>query len=487
MSMSLSHVLLLVTLLATTAHTAPHIPGLSNRQNVQDRLVFCHFMMGIVSNRQSSADYDNDMKLAKAAGIDAFALNIGDNSDNEAYNKAQLKYAYDSAANNDMKVFISFDYNSYSPATSASDVGGLINTFGKEPAQLRIDDNKVFVSSFIGDGMNVDAIRTAAGMDIYFAPNLTPDLTHDASTIDGALNWVAWDTDGANKAPKSGQNVSVEQGDSKYYEWLGKDKGYIAPVSPWFSTHYGPEVSYSKNWVFPGDALWFNRWTSILKSPTSPRFLEIITWNDYGESHYIGPLASKHTDDGNSKWANDMPHNGWLDLAKPFIKAYKAGAKDANDSIEEEKLIYWYRPTLKSLDCSATDTTGERPDGADTLQDAVFVVALLKEAGRVTAKSGTNSKTFDAPAGASIWQIDMGVGAQEFGLERANGTVMSETSLRDVMDTCPCGLYNYNAFVGTVPAGSPDTLGADGLTAFTKGLKVSCPAEPSLPIRAGSS
>jgi len=34
----------------------------------------------------------------------------------------------------------------------------------------------------------------------------------------------------------------------------------------------------------------------------------------------------------------------------------------------------------------------------------------------------------------------------------------------------------------TVPAGEPDALGADGLTGFTKGLKVACEAKPSLPI-----
>lgn len=64
------------------------------------------------------------------------------------------------------------------------------------------------------------------------------------------------------------------------------------------------EVSYSKNWVFPSDLLWFRRWNEILTM--GPQFLEIITWNDYGESHYIGPLSSIHNDDGNSKWTNDM-------------------------------------------------------------------------------------------------------------------------------------------------------------------------------------
>lgn len=41
------------------------------------KLVFCHFMVGIVADRTSAADYDFDMSLAKDMGIDAFALNIG--------------------------------------------------------------------------------------------------------------------------------------------------------------------------------------------------------------------------------------------------------------------------------------------------------------------------------------------------------------------------------------------------------------------------
>lgn len=49
----------------------------SKRDNETTGLVFCHFMVGIVSDRTSAADYDSDMTLAKGMGIDAFALNIG--------------------------------------------------------------------------------------------------------------------------------------------------------------------------------------------------------------------------------------------------------------------------------------------------------------------------------------------------------------------------------------------------------------------------
>lgn len=109
------------------------------------------------------------------------------------------------------------------------------------------------------------------------------------AVIDGALNWMAWPNDGNNKAPKPGANVTVQAGDKAYIDALG-GKAYIAPVSPWFFTHFGPEVPYSKNWVFPGDTLWYDRWQEILK--LQPEYLEIITWNDYGESHYIGRLDS---------------------------------------------------------------------------------------------------------------------------------------------------------------------------------------------------
>ena len=54
-------------------------------------------------DRHSAAEYDDDMKRAKSLGIDAFALNIGV----DPYTDDQLGYAYESAANNGMKVFIS--------------------------------------------------------------------------------------------------------------------------------------------------------------------------------------------------------------------------------------------------------------------------------------------------------------------------------------------------------------------------------------------
>ncbi|OXV08032.1 hypothetical protein Egran_04205 [Elaphomyces granulatus] len=404
-----------------------------------NRLVFSHFMIGITSNRQSAADYDGDMQRAKEYGIDAFALNIGVDS----YTDQQLKLAYQSAANNNMKVFISFDFNWWNTG-QATQIGQKIAQYASLPAQLKVD-GKVFVSSFAGDGLDVAAVHSAAGVPLFFAPNFHPSM---GSNVDGLLNWMAWPNNGNNRA---GSSNSVQAGDEEYTKALA-GKAYIAPVSAWFSTHFGPEVSYSKNWVFPSDQLWFDRWNQILQ--LGPRFVEILTWNDYGESHYVGPLSSPHTDDGSSKWVNDMPHDGWLDMAKPFISAFKAGASSVNNYITADELIYWYRPTPRGADCGATDTCTNnaigndflgKPNGWENMQDTVFVVSLLQSPATVEVSSGSNNQTFNAAAGASAFQVPMGVGTQSFKVTRNSNTVLSGTSLKNIID-CVCGLYNFNAY-----------------------------------------
>ena len=140
--------------------------------------------IGIVGDRTSAADFDNDMQRAKSLGIDAFALNIGV----DGYTDQQLGYAYQSAANNGMKVFISFDFNWYSPTSGASAVGSKIAQYASLPAQLMYN-GKVFASSFAGDALDVATMRATAGVPVFWAPNFHPGQA-DFSQIDGALNWM---------------------------------------------------------------------------------------------------------------------------------------------------------------------------------------------------------------------------------------------------------------------------------------------------------
>jgi hypothetical protein len=56
----------------------------------------------------------------------------------------------------------------------------------------------------------------------------------------------------------------------------------MMPVSLWFYTNLP-----SKNWLWRGDNLWHQRWNEVVD--LQPELVEILTWNDWGKSHYISP------------------------------------------------------------------------------------------------------------------------------------------------------------------------------------------------------
>lgn len=143
-------------------------------------------------------------------------------------------------------------------------------------------------------------------------------------------------------------------------------------------------------------------------------------------------------------------------MAKPFIAAFKAGATSVTNYITSDQLIYWYRPQPMGVNCDSTDTCMQpvnnpdyyigKPNGWQTVTDNVFVVSLLKSGGNLQVTSGANSQSFTAPAGASSFTVPMGVGKQNFTLTRNSQTVLSATSLKDIINGCVCGIYNFNAY-----------------------------------------
>ena len=210
------------------------------------------------------------MRHAKAAGIDAFALNIGIDGESSfpsnmvllhtvlerqkeawdwkkcrelfpssnsrkqyltlnrsGFTNTQLEFAYESAYSNGMSVFLSFDFNWYS-TSNTSGIAGTIGTYAGHPAQLKLG-SKVFVSSFAGDGLNLAAVESdLADHTIFWAPNFQPP---NIATADALFNWMAWPNNGDNKAPDAGSNLTVADGDTSYIAALA-GKPYVARKLP---------------------------------------------------------------------------------------------------------------------------------------------------------------------------------------------------------------------------------------------------------------
>lgn len=143
-----------------------------------------------------------------------------------------------------------------------------------------------------------------------------------------------------------------------------------------------------------------------------PRYVQIISWNDYGESHHIGPLYSHAMEaftvgKAPYNYANNRPHDGWRQALRFWVDYYKTGKA----TVSQESHIVWYR-TSPSSACSEGDTVGNT---ASQLQiefppqlimlDKIFSSAVLASTAEVTVTVG--GKTF-TPKWSSI--PDGGVG-----------------------------------------------------------------------------
>lgn len=181
-------------------------------------------------------------------------------------------------------------------------------------------------------------------------------------------------------------------------------------------------------------------------------------------------------------------------MAKPYMAAWKANSLDVTSFITSDSLTYWYRSTVKGVECAATDNCEEpasatypdyfvgKPNGWDLLNDNIFVVALLTEAGTVTVTSGDNEPvTLEAQQGQNSFTIPFTAGSQKFELTRNGNTILSGTSLKSIDTVCTCGFYNFNAYSGSLPTATPASLRSDAYSNFDAGLpSPTCIAQPSL-------
>jgi hypothetical protein len=255
--------------------------------------------------------------------------------------------------------------------------------------------------------------------------------------------------------------------DASYIETLNSSsKPYMMPVSPWFYTNM---PGYDKNWLWRGDDSWYQRWIQIWY--LQPEFVEIISWNDFGESHYIGPLDNRSYDAftmGRApfNYAENMPHDGWRDLLPFLIDTYKNGRA----LVTEEKIVMWHRTSLVD-DCDRDWTTGNTasqlqaefpPD--EVAQDRLFFTALLASYADVVVEYNDPSSTITADwdflppspegyGGPGLYHGSVALThAAEVNVNIVRGPVTKLTlsSAQSISpDNCDNGRTNFNAYVAT--------------------------------------
>ncbi|OLN85639.1 Mutanase Pc12g07500-like protein 5, partial [Colletotrichum chlorophyti] len=416
------------------------------------KAVFAHFMVSNAQNYTLS-DWADEIKLAQAAHIDAFALNTAyDQGDGRQYD-----LAFSAASSAGFKLFFSFDYAGNGP-WPASEVLSILKKFKGSSAHF-LHNNKPFVSTFEGPGSASDWINIKAQTNCYFVPDWSslgakPAMELAGGVADGLFAWSAW--------PWGNKDMDTFV-DASYITYLS-GKPYMMPVSPWFYTNL---PGYDKNWLWRGDSLWADRWGQVLY--VQPEWVEIISWNDYGESHYIGPVRSKalgamRTGRAPIDFVADMPHDGWREILPFAIDMYVRNIT----TIASEKLVFWYRKQPAAA-CDSGMTTGNTASQlqlefapTDVSQDRVFYAAVLGSSATVSVtiggitQTGTWSKSPEDGVGLYSGSVPFNgnLGDVVVTISRGGGSTLSGSGVAISAQCGTGGLANWNAWVGSASGGA---------------------------------
>ncbi|CAG8957749.1 hypothetical protein HYFRA_00000087 [Hymenoscyphus fraxineus] len=417
---------------------------------VSAKSVFAHVVVGDTA-AHDVAKWGNDILLAKNAGIDAFVLNIGFPDSNIPIQVANAFRAAEQAGSA-FKLFLAFDYlggGQTWPATGGetTSVVGLVNKYKNSAAYFKFN-GLPFVSTFEGGTTNMadwapnGPIRSGTG-GVYFVPNWDGSginaVKGALANIDGFFSWNMWPNGATNKTTDN---------DFAWKNAIGSSKSYMMGVSPWFF-HSG--AGGLAPWVWRGDDLWADRWAQTLT--VQPEFVQIVTWNDYGEAHYIGPIgAASEIPTGSGQYVNNMPHDSFRDFLPYYIARYKG----SSFTISRDQLQYWYRtaPAAGGQTCGVTGNSASQGQSVvspnQVMEDGIFFSALLSADSVVTVQIGSGPVVQkQGKTGINHWSVPFNgqTGVPTFKVVRSGvtgkGTAITSST------TLASGCTNYNVWAGS--------------------------------------
>ncbi|OAR01560.1 hypothetical protein LLEC1_04683 [Akanthomyces lecanii] len=400
------------------------------------KAVYAHYMLGGVSPSHAQIDVDQ----AKALGIDAFTVNIGETSQGWALNALEGLFA--AAQKSNFKLFISMDFHQQPDINAFTK---LAQKYVGHSAYLRID-NRPVISTFSLGGYSVDQIKswtwTSLADVVYFVPNAdTAPGYNDPSTfvkkwadaVDGFLGWeTAWPGGGTQPA-----NVSSSFDSAVMRAAHGVSKTYMAPLS---SLQF--KACCGEHWYRIGEVNLPQRMQQLVD--LQPDMVEVLTWNDAGESHYIGNNWPE-TLGGNPEIlaysSNEVwPHTAWQPLIQSFITAYKGNGRFAPVNGASASGAMWYRTVLTTASCN-------KPSAWQSARDSVnYAIVFGDDVSNTKIRVTTNGYVLSevaAEPGLNYAAVDgMRLGAQKVEVVKNGVVTLKATSTANVDNNSDC-YFNY--------------------------------------------
>ncbi|KAF8685415.1 Glycoside Hydrolase [Rhizoctonia solani] len=437
----------LSALLLAGALSVVALPTESLSKRADPKAVFAHVIVGNTYNYNIDK-WKSDVLLASSKAIDAFTMNVG----RDDWQPARVKDAYNATQQvaPNFKLSVSLDMTSLACATVADGrniINNFITPFKSHPNRYTYN-GKMFLSTFAGQSCTFGQgsapagwkwLVNNAGTPLYFIPNVQIDDATQLSTtwsfIDGYKLWNAW--------PRSATDGNQWDDDAWWMSNV-KGKGYLTLVSPWFFIHRpggNPEIN---NRYLRGDNFEYRqRWQQLISNRGSLPFVEVATWNDYGESHYIGPMSGAWPSDVKYITPNN-DHQAWADYTWYYATWWKSGAAP---TIGTDRVYMWARPHPKNATVCSSDGVGAVLN-ANWADDLLYISLFLKSPAQAYCYSGgKNSGTKSLSTGVNEFTVPLSAGGVGCTVTRNGVTIINYKPTDFTYSTSP-SVCNMNAWTG---------------------------------------
>ncbi|KAG8852129.1 hypothetical protein FRB96_008930 [Tulasnella sp. 330] len=319
----------------------------------------------------------------------------------DTWEPARMQDAYDAASalssqGITFKMFISFDMTSLSCSNTQAIVT-MLQQFANHAAQLMTSTGEMWVSTFAGDACGESMWQTtlnSVGHSYRFIPAFFNDISSSTMksqfpVIGGDFLWGGGWPSGDTAITWDNDNYRIEQDD------LDRASGdiYMTSVSPWFFVH----LSSDRNYVYRADDwLYAERWEMLVARRDLVDAVQIVTWNDWGESHYIAPVDPVAADIpvGDYYSTPQYDHTAFLYMTGYYASWYKLGQQPC---VTSSKIFMWGRPYSTSLNIPG-DSLGP-VDNAAWVSDTLFVIVFATGAGQLTITQGASTWTAPVVSG----------------------------------------------------------------------------------------